>query len=94
MIVMKKYMRIIEPRNCQSVLRLAYTITMRSTFYDAAYVVAAAENRLTLVTDDKRLLNNLSSNRRVVVNTLGSDIEVIDSATLLKRTSDRGTLSH
>ena len=71
------HMNIIKPKNPELVLNLA--IKIRSTYYDAAYVVTASEEDLTLVTDDKRLIKKINDNRREIIDLLHKDVVVKSS---------------
>ena len=71
------HMNIIKPKDPELVLGLA--IKIKSTYYDAAYVVTASEEGLTLVTDDKRLIKKINDNRREIIDLLHKDVVVKSS---------------
>ena len=72
--VIGSLVRVIEPRSWARVLELA--IQLGATYYDSAYVVAAHEHGLTLVTEDERLRRKLSERADEVRRLLGERVEV------------------
>ena len=58
---------------------LSIAIKIKSTYYDAAYVVTASEEDLTLVTDDKRLIRKINDNKREIVELLRRNVVVKSS---------------
>ncbi len=71
----------LEPRDWASVLRLACELEI--TYYDSAYVVAAVENGLTLVTDDERLLKRVAQRGRDVARLLGRELTCAATSDLI-----------
>ncbi|HDD33860.1 MAG TPA: PIN domain-containing protein [Thermofilaceae archaeon] len=70
-------MRIVAPRNPATVLKIASILGI--TYYDAAYVVTAAENSLVLVTDDSELMRRLERGRELLTRELKAGLRVITS---------------
>jgi len=79
--VMRK-IKIIEVKYKNKVFKIAYTL--RVTYYDASYIVAAAENNLILVTDDEKLLNKLKESEKILVKNFKIKIETLTSTKLLQ----------
>ncbi len=80
-LIVKDKMQIIKVENLDAVFKIAYKL--RITFYDASYIMAAAENNLSLVTDDKKLINKLEQNKDVLKRILGLEVKIITSINLV-----------
>jgi len=80
LLAMFKFTSIVKPSDWLKVLTLASKLNI--TFYDASYIVAAAEHNLTLVTDDARLRRRVASNVDVVERLLGRSPTLIASSDL------------
>lgn len=74
---------VVEPRDKESILRLAYDIGF--TYYDASYVVASHEIGGVLVSDDRNLLRKILSERDRIVKQLGREVIAISSKEAAER---------
>ena len=79
-ITLIKFMQVIEMLDSIEVLRISNEI--ETTFYDAAYVVAALRRGLILVTDDSRLAARIERYRDMILKEYGEELQVIRSAEL------------
>ncbi|BES81748.1 type II toxin-antitoxin system VapC family toxin [Pyrodictium abyssi] len=68
-------MNIVAPRDPILVLTVAHEL--RTTFYDSAYVVAASENHLTLITEDKKLARKVNKEAKRLAELLGEEPRVL-----------------
>lgn len=71
----------LEPRDWVSVLRLA--CELRITYYDSAYVVAAVENGLVLVTDDEKLFRRIVQRKKDIARLLGGELTCMRTSDLV-----------
>ncbi len=71
------------PKNQFVTLKIA--LLMKITYYDSAYIIAAAENNLALVTDDKKLINKIKSNEDELYRLLQRKIEILTTDDLMKK---------
>ena len=76
-------MRVVEPSDAGTVLTLAYEL--QTTFYDASYIVAAAENGAKLVTDDEGLARKVKSDDATIAKMLGKRVEVLSSSEITRK---------
>ncbi|MEM2203466.1 MAG: type II toxin-antitoxin system VapC family toxin [Sulfolobales archaeon] len=74
---------VVEPRDKESILRLAHDIGF--TYYEASYVVASHEIGGVLVSDDRKLLRKILSERDRIVKQLGREVIVISSKEAAER---------
>ena len=72
----------IMPKNQFITLKVA--LLMKITYYDSAYIIAAAENNLTLVTDDMELINKMKSNEDELYKLLQRKIEILTTDNLMQ----------
>ncbi len=72
---------IVTPRNQSLILRIACTI--KATYYDSAYIVAAIENNLALVTDDNKLIRGTTMYREKLYEILGRKPKLLTTRDLL-----------
>ncbi len=75
-----KFMEVIGPEDPAEILRASNEI--RLTFYDAAYVVAALRENLTLVTDDEKLAAKIEEHQGMFLKEYKKKLRVIRSAEL------------
>ena len=73
---------IITPKN--QFLTLKVASTLETTYYDSAYIIAAAENNLTLVTDDKNFIDRIRLNEKELYKLLQKKVEALTTKDLLK----------
>ncbi len=76
------FLRVISPSSPGLVLRVAHSL--RITYYDSSYIVAAAENELVLVTDDEKLAKRIRSHSDNLRSIIGKDVEVVNTERLLR----------
>jgi len=72
----------IMPKNQFITLKVA--LLMKITYYDSAYIIAAVENNLTLVTDDMELINKMKSNEDELYKLLQRKIEILTTDNLMQ----------
>jgi predicted nucleic acid-binding protein len=80
LLAMLKFVRVVEPSDPVKALILASELNV--TFYDASYIVAAAEHSSALVTDDTRLRKRVESNSDIVERLLGRRVTLMSSGEL------------
>jgi predicted nucleic acid-binding protein len=67
-----KFLHVVEPRNVELTLNIAYKL--RITYYDASYIVVAYELNADLVTDDYKLRRRVEEGSRDLQEVLGGKV--------------------
>jgi predicted nucleic acid-binding protein len=72
-----KFLHVVEPRNVELTLNIAYKLKI--TYYDASYIVVAYELNASLVTDDYRLKRRVEESSRDLQEVLGGKMALLTS---------------
>ncbi|MBS7648078.1 MAG: type II toxin-antitoxin system VapC family toxin [Candidatus Bathyarchaeia archaeon] len=72
-----KIMSVADPLSGDTAFKLAYNLQI--TYYDASYILAAAEKNAKLVTDDAKLTRKIQENTSIITEILGKKLEISSS---------------
>jgi len=74
------YLILLEDSDSSVILEIAYKLGI--TFYDASYVVAAAEKGLALITDDNKLIRKIENGEDFLEERFGQALKVFSTEDL------------
>ena len=79
-----RYLNMVDPQNKQLVLEIAHKLKV--TYYDASYIVTAAELDAELVTDDSRLRKRIEEGREILRKIITQEIALCTSTEIAVQT--------